>query len=92
MNFQFPRWVSIAFPLTVYVGVYILLSLGGSYLTVNHGGDDWERSWCPSLLVRPYLAPSGRRKAYLSLAGALYWPLLAMDRLLWHRSQEPFWI
>jgi len=83
------RWLGAALLLFYVVG-YVPLSLAGTYLTENHGGDDWQRSWCPRFLVTPYRAPSGRQRADLSPVGALYWPLLGMDRLLWHRDQEPF--
>jgi len=77
-----------AIALLVYLLTYIPLTLAGKYAVANHGGPDWRCEWSPRYLVVSYRAPSFRPKAKLTLAGAVYWPCIATDRMLWHRSRE----
>ena len=72
----------------VYFVSYCVLTLSGEYAVANHGGNDWRREWLPKFLMTEYVAPSGRTKSDITLAGAFYWPCIMIDRLLWHRTSE----
>ena len=72
----------------VYLGIFYGLSLAGAYVVGNHGGCDWRRQWCPKCLVEEYVSFSGRTKTSISTIGALFWPCLVLDRLIWHRTTE----
>ncbi|NOS71635.1 MAG: hypothetical protein HOP33_17135 [Verrucomicrobia bacterium] len=74
--------------LIVYLGTYAGLSLAGSYIIANHGGMDWRKEWCPKFLVEEYVAPSGRTKTNVTIIGAVFWPCICLDHLLWHRTTE----
>jgi hypothetical protein len=74
--------------LMVYLITYVGLSLGGSYTSANHGGNDWKREWCPKGLVYEYTSRAGRSKTDFTLAGAAFWPCILIDHLLWHRTQK----
>jgi hypothetical protein len=73
--------------LAIYVVVYAFLSGYGAYVVNNHGGSDWRRQWCPKYCVYEYLAFSGRIKTSFTVLGALFWPAIATDRLVWHRTK-----
>jgi hypothetical protein len=81
------RWLVAAF----YVGVYLLLSSQGQFLTVNGGGMDWRDYWAPRGLVEATTrnhAKRGRGSAELSWAGTGFWPLIVLDNAFWHRTHD----
>ncbi len=80
-----------------YVVVYIPFSVLGNFQTSNHGGMDWQDEWLPRGLAEPYrrerISPDGRisrgrTKTRLTYAGNLFWPLIILDNLVWHRAHE----
>ena len=80
-----------------YVVVYLPFSLMGRFETVNHGGMDWQDEWMPRGLAQSYQRESvrpdgsisrGRSKNQLTYAGNLFWPLIILDNLIWHRAHE----
>ena len=75
--------------LAVYLVSYFFLSVNGEYTIANGGGNDWRREWLPKFLMVEYKTPSGRTKTDMTLGGAVYWPCLLIDRILWHRSSIP---
>lgn len=83
------QWPKVGLSLlALYVIIYIPLTVSGKYVVANHGGADWQREWLPKALMVDYRGFSGRTKAGLTLAGALYWPCILLDRFLWHRTEE----
>lgn len=76
-------------PLLVLLFTYVPLSLSGSYLVSNHGGNHWASEWWPHFLGAPYHAPSGRSKASFTFVGSVFWPLVILDQLFWHKTHEP---
>ena len=87
------RWV----PVGVYILIYLPFSLMGRFETVNHGGMDWRREWMPLGLAEPYQRKKvwpngkitrGRSKGRLTYAGNLFWPLIVLDNLIWHRTHQ----
>ena len=75
--------------LGVFVGyliVYLPFTLAGNYAVTNHGGRDWRDEWLPKHMKFEYRAPSGRAKSDLTILGALYWPCILLDNLIWHRG------
>lgn len=76
--------------LAAYLLVYVLLSVNGQYITANHGGSDWSRSWCPAFVEVAYRAPTGRQKTNPTLLASIFWPCLLLDRWLWHRDKDPW--
>lgn len=70
--------------LVLYLVSYLLLTLSGSYAVANYGGNDWRREWLPKYLMVEYVSLSGRTKSNITLAGAVYWPCILVDRLVWH--------
>ena len=74
--------------LILYLGIYLGLSLAGDFVVGNHGGSDWRRQWCPKFLVEENVSFSGRTKTSITTIGALFWPCLVLDRLIWHRTME----
>jgi hypothetical protein len=72
--------------LALYLFSYVLLTLSGAYAVANHGGNEWRREWLPKFLMVEYASPSGRTKSAITLAGAVYWPCILIDRLVWHRT------
>jgi hypothetical protein len=73
--------------LALYAVSYLVLTLSGEYIIANHGGADWTREWCPQFVVqrdeRELLA---RPRVEITRLGWCYLPLLAADRLLWHKT------
>ena len=81
----------------VYVLIYLPFSVMGRFETVNHGGMDWQEEWMPRGLAQSYQRESvrldgsisrGRSKDQLTYAGNLFWPLIILDNLVWHRAHE----
>ena len=72
--------------LAVYLISYVALTLSGGYAVANQGGSDWRREWLTRFLMIEYRSASGRTKSDLTLAGAVYWPCIFIDRLIWHRT------
>ena len=81
----------------IYVVIYLPFSFLGKFETVNHGGMDWTREWMPLGLAESYQRRSvrpegsislGRSKSQLTYAGNLFWPLILLDNLIWHRAHE----
>ena len=80
-----------------YIVVYLPFSLMGRFQTSNHGGMDWQDEWLPRGLAEPYRRETrlpdgrilrGRTKTRLTYAGNLFWPLIILDNLVWHRAHE----
>jgi hypothetical protein len=81
------RWPKIGMlSLAVYLVIYALLTLSGAYTVANHGGSDWRREWLPKFLVVECMAPSGRTRTTTTFVGAMYWPCIFVDQLLWHHT------
>ena len=81
------KWPKVGMvSLAVYIISYVALTLSGGYAVANHGGSDWRREWLPKFLMVEYTSASGRTKSDLTLAGAVYWPCIFIDRLVWHRT------
>ena len=80
------KWIIVAG--LIYLLSYLPYGLSGEYNTVNHGGMDWRREWCPRLLISTKPGPAGRTKSHLTLLGIFYGPCIAVDRLLWHRTES----
>ena len=74
--------------LAVYLASYLPFSLTGEWVTANHGGPHWTCEWLPQGLMEDYRGFSGRPKTRLTVPGALYWPCIVGDRLLWHRTRD----
>jgi hypothetical protein len=74
--------------LMAYLLSYLLFSLAGTYAVANHGGSDWTREWLPRGLMIEYHGACGRAKSDLTLVGAVYWPCILCDRLVWHRTTQ----
>ena len=76
-----------ALGLPAYAVAYLLLSMLGRPMLLNHGGSDWRAEWCPLLCVQ---APRryGYTKGQLTPVGLFFWPGLAVDRLLWHKTDD----
>jgi hypothetical protein len=72
--------------LAVYLVSYVFLSVNGGYAVANAGGNDWRGEWLPKFLMVEYTAPSGRTNTEMTFGGAVYWPCLLIDRIVWHRS------
>ena len=81
------KWTKVGIAsLAVYLITYVALTLSGSYTVANHGGSDWRREWVPKFLMVDYASATGRTKSDITLAGAVYWPCIFLDHLLWHRT------
>ena len=71
----------------LYLGSYFLLSVNGSYVLANHGGDHWTWSWCPKFVIveywniRPHIRPT--------FLAAVYAPLVILDRSIIHPTVDP---
>lgn len=83
------KYMIIALCFIIYLTAYIPCSVGGRYITANHGGNHWTRYWGPMNLVGPYRAPSGRQRETFTLIGFLYMPCIVLDRCFWHLSEDP---
>jgi hypothetical protein len=83
------RAIIFAIALFAYLVSYAVFSVNGSYITANHGGQHWTKSWAPLYLVEAYRAPTGRQRTTLTIWGIAYLPCLFLDHMLWHRDQEP---
>lgn len=83
------RAITLGAVLLIYFGSYAIFSLNGRYITGNHGGTHWTKSWAPLHLVEPYRAPTGRQGTSITVWGVPYFPCLFLDRLIWHRNQDP---
>lgn len=73
--------------LALYVVSYFLMTISGTFTIANHGGNDWRCEWIPKYLMTQYTGLSGRPKSGITLAGAVYWPCILIDRIVWHRGK-----
>ena len=81
------KWPKVGLvSLAVYLIGYVPLTLLGTYTVANHGGSEWTHEWLPKYLMIEYTSRSGRTKSDITLAGAVYWPCIFIDRLVWHRT------
>ena len=81
------KWPKVGIvSLALYLISYVPLTLSGAYTVANHGGSDWRREWLPKYLMIEYTSPAGRTKSDITLAGAVYWPCIFTDHLVWHRT------
>lgn len=81
-------WKAGAVLLLAYVTIYFLISLNGHYSVTNHGGNDWRRAWMPKGLAYEYTSLAGRTKEGFTLVGAVFWPCIVTDRIIWHRTTD----
>ena len=72
--------------LTVYLSVYVVLSLRGQYLGHNQGGQDNRDSWSPAHCAELYTSPAGRQKLRLTALGWLFLPPMLVDQWFIHRT------
>ena len=72
----------------IYLGGYIALSVNGSYVLANHGGQDYSRSWAPSHLIEQFRTV--RVHIRPTPLAAVYLPLNILDRLVVHPALEPW--
>jgi hypothetical protein len=81
------KWRKVAWiSLVAFLGSYCGLTFSGEYAVTNHGGSDWRREWLPKFLMVERVSPTGRAKSDITLLGAVYWPCIVIDRLVWHRT------
>jgi hypothetical protein len=81
------KWPKIGLGMLAgYLIIYIPFTVAGRYVVANHGGNDWGEDWLPKYMMFEYQSPSGRTKSDLTTLGAVYWPCILADNLLWHRS------
>ena len=73
--------------LAIYLASYLPFTLGGEYVIANHGGSHWTREWLPRHLMVRYIG-FVRPKTTLTYVGAIYWPCIVLDRILWHRTED----
>lgn len=73
-----------------YLSSYALFSVNGRYISTNHGASGATRCWAPWYLVDFYISPVGRQKLDIRPLGFVYLPCWVLDRLLWHRDQDPW--
>ncbi len=72
----------------IYLGSYIVLSLQGTYVLANHGGQHYSRSWAPRHLIEQFWTV--RVHIRPTRLAAVYLPLIVMDRLVVHPALEPW--
>jgi hypothetical protein len=92
------RLLIAGFAIVVYVGSYVPLTLFGEYridMTGRHR--PWGLAlmdvylWQPkAMYFRVYTSVSGDTECSSDLLGAVYAPLILIDRAVWHRSRFIF--
>ena len=68
---------------------YLPFSLAGEYKWSNYGGQDWRDQWHPRFMFEHYRIPQiiGRPYSRITIVGAMYWPCICIDRLIWHKTE-----
>lgn len=80
------RGVICLIAVVAYLGVYIMLSLGGEYVGHNQGGQDNRESWVPAHCAELSTSLAGRQKLRLTVSGWLFLPPMLIDRSFIHRT------